>query len=864
MSSKAPKRSSRRKSTHTKIRRSKLTNQQIKELKRIIRTRKRKGDYLKKLFNKKKDNTVSKKAEAIMDSTQPTIAPAVATVPTTTPTPAPTPTPPKADNETTQKPKKSSNISPSTTKSFKPYNKSSSKKKTNNNSSNSSLLTSAFNIGAALAGYGPHAAAVQAGIGVVKSGVNKARSLATKAMEHKRVLKAMLNTNPYVLTGTGLARANDVINRWKNTRMKTRLDYAPYYQDIIADATKRQNELIEKQNKYIEDQRKKYERIGGAPLSDLKRDEFGKIVDPLSGNYIQTVTYKPFQFSRSDKRDLTTKEKEDVYVQHLQRAKYNKEYHLKTMEKLKNKVDEPNALIEQRINDISDEYKNLVKYETHDFVSHPEEIMFSENNDRITWQKYINTMRTAIKTVADVSRLANDKLNPVGGAIDLIKKKLKDVRGADDATAEADRLQKQIIDENNKYVDKYEKEANSIINFVNNNKDIVDKSLNNYELIEHQPYATPSITLADVLANDNTINSFAETYDNPYRAMKQLEKIAKQLDENVTKQHYENVEKVKSYWEKTIEGAKSIANSAYNSFKSLGSDESLENSFKDMIDSIQGVSTFGPSHLNSLKSIGKNKSIGTAAKDAVIWAGTSYADAAKLLGGTFYNSMKLLGNLGAYPVKWGWNKLFGSNGKALDVTDKILDAAQNALSQWFYGLTDEEIARIKKERGEQYDDKWNKLFEEDVPELSLKDMLTNLKKHKELGEEYKKLNMKDIVGFNELGVDFRLKNEYITSPILKQAHKAFINGDENEKAKLRILGIYSTDDLRKRKNDLYEYLLLRGQDTSDLNDLFETYAGLPQREYEKKVLEPINQLKKNTHTHRALPAATRPLGPLQH
>ena len=586
---------------------------------------------------------------------------------------------------------------------------------------------------------------VASSIPYVKKGFELTQKTYTNTTNHKRALKGMINnriTNQ--LPGTGLSRSNDILARWKNAKMKTRLNYAPYLQDVILDATKRQTEAIEKQNRYLKEQKEKYERIGGAPVSDLKPDEFGKVKDPLTSNYIESMTYKPFQFIHSNERELTKEEKEDMYALHRQRTRFNKKHHEEEMERLLKNVDQPNALIEERIKNISDEYKDLVKYETHDFISHPEEITFDNESERVKWQQFTNTMNTAIKTAADVARLATEKFNPIGSVADLIIKKLKNGNGSDQIASEADRLQQHLINENNAMIEKYQKEANNIMEFVNKNKSMVDKAIASGEYSSHQAIEIPNMTLAEALTDENTINSFSNAFDNSYNTSKRIENLEKRLGKDPGF--------LKKQW---VEKSEAVANAG----------KSLWNWGKGM-----------------------------------------------------------------------WNKL---------TKTEAVKGIGNTIDQLLTNKSNEEIAAAKFERGDQYEDKWKTNAKNDAAELSLKDVLTNLKNHKELTEEYKKLNMKDVVGLNELGIDFRLKNEYIQNPLLKQAHKAFIKGDEVEKSKLRLLGISSIDDLRKRKNDLYEYLLLKGQDTSELDNLFNRYAGISQIEYEKNVLEPIRKLKQS-------------------
>ena len=719
MSSKAHKRSNKRKSIHIKVKGTKLTPQQIKYLRKVIRARRNRGKNQKK---QPANNQTQKKEE---------------TTPTTTPT---------TDQATTQTPEAPKDTKQDNEKSSKATKASNKTKAAKNNTTKSTgirfnPLTTLSKVSAALAGKDPAAAAAKGWMEQLRGIGETARWFAMSNTNHKRALKGLVNNNTSRLAGTGMSASNDVINRWKNTRMKNRLDYTPYLQDVILDATKRQTEAIEKQNRYLKEQREKYERIGGAPVSDLKPNEFGKTVDPLTGTYIETIAYKPFQYVRSNNRELTKKEKEDVYTQYLQRAKFNRKHHLKEMERLKHKVDDPNALIEEQINNISDEYKNLVKYETHDFVSHPEEIIFKEKENQKRWQQFSTTMNTAIKAAADVARLATDKLNPIGSITDLIKSKLKNVPGKDEIAEEADKLQQHLINENNKMVEKYENEANKIIDFVKKNKDMVNKAIESGEFANYQAIAIPDMTLAEALADDRTLDSFAAAFDTSYNTARRLETISNQLGKDPSW--------IKKYLVKAKEGAIAAGSAA----------------------------------------------------------------------------------LGA--VKGAWNKVTGT-----DIGKSVGDT----INQFLTGKSDDDIAAIKFERGDHFEDVWKHDAQTDLAELSLKDILTNLKKRKDF-EAMKKLNMRDVVGMNELGIDFRLKNEFIQSPILKQAHKAFIKGDEVEKSKLKLLGINSTDDLRKRKNDLYEYLLLRGTGTEELNELFDKYAGLSQREYEKKVLEPIIQLK---------------------
>ena len=582
---------------------------------------------------------------------------------------------------------------------------------------------------------------------------NLGTRFAEKYVQHKhrmtnqnRYLKEYANRTAAALDSGGYSRSNAIFDKWKNARMKKRIDYHPYLQDVMVEAIKRQNDLLEKEKAFNEAWRERYAQQNPYLRSPLKPDEFGKIKDPLTDTYIPQKFYEPFRFNKEVSRKLTKKEKEMLYMQRAQKAIANKDYYKERMEHLLANPNEPNALMERRINDISDEYKELVKNETHDFISHPEEILFQDDLDNYKWSKYTKWLKHGTSLFFDVARLANEEGNPVSAVKDIILKKLKGkpfsgdiAAGTASAISANYEAHEKLYKENSAQIEKelalYNQHKNQL------KKAIEEGRVNNIYIDKE----LPDITLNDLLKDKSKWHQFSGQFRHVEDEWKRFEKLNKETK--------------------------------------MVPDNTLEKIKEGLIDTAK--------------------------------------------------------NYAAVPGSvWGWIK---STTPGIWAADKWQTHIQ--------GKSDEEMARIKADRGDLFDDKFKQfLVKDDDPELSMEDRLGNLNKHLQyINDTFGKLNMKDIVGLEALGYDFRFKNKNIDNELVRKAHNAFILHDAQAKLELNTLGINSIDDIRKRKEDFYEYAFLRNADLSEAEELFKKLGGLPRAEYDRIVRVPLNKMKVDRH-----------------
>ena len=168
---------------------------------------------------------------------------------------------------------------------------------------------------------------------------------------------------------------------------------------------------------------------------------------------------------------------------------------------------------------------------------------------------------------------------------------------------------------------------------------------------------------------------------------------------------------------------------------------------------------------------------------------------------------------------------------------------KNTAEQQLGGKTSEEIEMEAVMNGDIYDDKYRETPIDSFNHLTLSEKFDYLRNNKEITKEMKNLRWKDVGALYSMKMDWRIKNENIKSEVIRKAHKAFIQGDKSMKTELSIYGINSIDDVRKRRNDIYETLVLSGNDASKIDEILDEQALQTPENYEKNVLRPLNELK---------------------
>ena len=168
---------------------------------------------------------------------------------------------------------------------------------------------------------------------------------------------------------------------------------------------------------------------------------------------------------------------------------------------------------------------------------------------------------------------------------------------------------------------------------------------------------------------------------------------------------------------------------------------------------------------------------------------------------------------------------------------------KNTAEQQLGGKTSEEIEMEAVMNGDIYDDKYRETPIDSFNHLTLSEKFDYLRNNKEITKEMKNLRWKDVGALYSMKMDWRIKNENIKSEVIRKAHKAFIQGDDTMKKELSIYGINSIDDVRKRRNDIYETLVLSGNDASKIDEILDEQALQTPENYEKNVLRPLNELK---------------------
>ena len=191
-----------------------------------------------------------------------------------------------------------------------------------------------------------------------------------------------------------------------------------------------------------------------------------------------------------------------------------------------------------------------------------------------------------------------------------------------------------------------------------------------------------------------------------------------------------------------------------------------------------------------------------------------------------------------------WKGLWDSTKKWYSNSETVQNV-KDIINQELEGRPDDEVAQIKYIRGDQFKDIFKKKNDKDVVELSTKDVIRNWMNNEETKKYLKNIKEEDALNMLKLGVDFRLKNDFVNGRTLKLAHKAFLDNDESARSQLAVLGINKAEDLVKRKNQIARYVLLSNRDDNEIEPLFEKYGGLSQQEFDKKVIAPMKQIINN-------------------
>ena len=624
---------------------------------------------------------------------------------------------------------------------------------------------------------------------------------------NKLMGKKVKKHQKYVGALTRSDRTADIINNWNSYQPKQRYP-SNKLEQIMFEARQKQARLVERliqhDKNYIKQMKDRNPLTAGPP----PKNEFGEQVNELPivsytrpGHITRDMDERARNpVSRDIKRRILRDQQRDIRL-----TKHNNE---EEMKKILEDPDKVFVATEEMGKRVGKGWRDLITRETASLISHPEELKLQDTEAQVNLANWMSMLNFTVGTVADAAHMLNGK-GFLQKAVDGITNLMFKTGGKTEDMTELNYYQSLL----NRKEEQYKKLEEQ----VKKDEQILQKNANEIEKVSNQKYMW-----------DEYMNYDSSTFDLTKASNEEIEKHVKYSPYSKILVEANGV--LKTAEQKLKESKMELATAKKDKKKEIEANiEQMKTNIVTAKRKLNAVAKAVGDRLPFVEEEGKSgaagKTVGEAVKEATK-QGKNFIDGVKA-------AFK--------PNNEEADKK--SNNTVRDLINFAQDSVKNLadiIKSQAKGLSSDEQAKIQYERGDMYEDRFKDPT--DIMEMTMADKLKNIRNNKKVQAFIQTLDADDVNVMNELGVDIRLKNEYVKGEIMKLAHRAFLRNDDAARQQLRAKGIKRARDLLERKKDLANYCVMAGKDPSEVDKLFDVYGMLPEKEYKEKVKDSINQM----------------------